>query len=440
MHLHLDAVGGMAGDMFVAALLDAFPDHEAGLLDSIGRVAGASVACRRIAHSDGVLQGSRFLVEEQGQDHPHHDHPHHDHAHHDRPHHDHRRDDPHHAHAHHHDHPHHHDAPRHPAHPHRHWAEIRAALGGAGLAPAVAGHALAIFGHLAEAEGRVHGIPVDEVAFHEVGSWDSIADIVGAAHLIAALSPARWSVGPLPLGSGRVMTAHGPLPVPAPATALLLQGFAVIDDGVPGERVTPTGAAILRHLCGGGNPAAGPRMMGRSGIGFGTRRLPGLSNCLRVLAFEEGPGPGAGRHRELGVIEFEVDDQSAEDLATGIERLRAHEAVHDVVQAPVFGKKGRMMTHIRVLARAEALDAVIEACFRETTTIGLRHHVVAGAALPRRSETVTLDGRPVRVKSVERPGGRTAKAEADDAAGDTHAARAAFRRAAERRALDGEPS
>ncbi|ACA18177.1 protein of unknown function DUF111 [Methylobacterium sp. 4-46] len=417
MHLHLDAVGGMAGDMFVAALLDAFPEHEAGLVDSIRRVAGASVSCRLVPHGDGVLQGRRFLVAPtRDHDHPHGGHPRHDHA----------------EGAH--------------AHAHRHWAEIRRALRGADLAPAVAEHALAIFGHLAEAEARVHGIPVEEVAFHEVGAWDSIADIVGAAHLIAALAPADWSVGPLPLGAGRVTTAHGALPVPAPATSLLLRGFAVIDDGVPGERVTPTGAAILRHL-GGRGRFDGPRVMGASGIGFGARTLPGLSNCLRVLAFEPLPGDpagpegaGAGLHRDLGVIEFEVDDQSAEDLAIGLDRLRAEPAVHDVVQAPVFGKKGRMMTHIRVLARAESLDAVIAACFRETTTIGLRHRIVAGVALPRRSETVTVEGREVRVKSVERPGGRTAKAEADDAAGEGHAARAALRRAAERRALGGDAS
>ena len=300
-------------------------------------------------------------------------------------------------------------------------------------------HALGIFGHLADAEARVHGIAVEAVAFHEVGAADSIADIVAAAHLIAALGTRSWSVSALPLGSGRVRTQHGPLPVPAPATTLLLAGFATLDDGIPGERVTPTGAAILRHLCGDDPGRGRPRgILGRTGIGFGTKVLPGLSNCLRALVLEENAAPGPGR-RDLAVIAFEVDDQSGEDLATGLDRLRAEPGIVDVVQMPVIGKKGRMMARIQVLVRPESLEAAIAACFRETTTIGLRYHPVEGAVLARAARTVEHDGLSVRVKIVARPGGRTAKAEADDARGRAgHAARAALRREAERRALEQE--
>ncbi|WP_449411500.1 LarC family nickel insertion protein [Methylobacterium komagatae] len=353
----------------------------------------------------------------------------HHHAHH---HHDHHHGDHHHPHDHSHD-------PAHHVHGHRHWAEIRDGLRRADLTPEVTHHALAIFGHLAEAEARVHGIPVDEVAFHEVGAWDSIADIVAAAHLVAAIAASAWTVSALPLGGGRVKTQHGPLPVPAPATTLLLDGFAMVDDGIDGERVTPTGAAILRHLCGGRTSrAAGTRVLARSGTGFGGRRLPGISNCLRVLAFEEDAASVPAGHREIGIVEFEVDDQSGEDLAQGLDRIRAQDGVLDAVQMPVFGKKGRMMSHVRVLARAEALDAVIGACFRETTTIGLRFRKEAGIALERESVSVEAEGHAVRVKLVERPGGRTAKAEADDAlAGEDHTARARLRRAAEAIALKG---
>ena len=310
-------------------------------------------------------------------------------------------------------------------------------LEAAPLDAAVRTGAIAIFGHLAHAEAHVHGIAPDDVTFHEVGAWDSIADIVAAAHLVAALAPARWTVGPLPQGRGRVSTAHGWLPVPAPATVVLLRGFDVLDDGVDGERVTPTGAAILRHLCpnGTGTPVRVPRRLGRMGIGFGTRILSGLSNCIRLMSYEDA-APAAGAHRSLGVIEFEVDDQSAEELAMGLDRLRAHPDIFDVVQMPVFGKKGRIMTHVRALVRADAMDGAVAACFRETTTIGLRHHRVSGAALPRRSDTVEVDGVAVRVKVVERPGGPTAKAEADDVlTTEGHAARAALRREAERVAL-----
>jgi uncharacterized protein (DUF111 family) len=231
------------------------------------------------------------------------------------------------------------------------------------------------------------------------------------------------------------------MPVPAPATALLLQGFLTLEDGIPGERVTPTGAAIVAHLCErSGRASQGPRTLVRSGIGFGSKALPGIANCLRVLVFDEAEAAGAAAHRELAVIEFEVDDQSAEDLATGLDRLRDHEAILDAVQMPVFGKKGRMMTHVRLLAVPHAIDAAIEACFRETTTIGLRYRIVSGAALPRRIEEVDLGGGQVlRVKTVERPGGRTAKAEADDAArASNQAERSRLRQAAERRALDKE--
>ncbi len=435
LQLQIDALGGMAGDMFTAAVLDAFPEHEASTLASVAAVTGSvPVRCQLLPHHDGVLQGCRFSVElpKSGDDGRHaqarHEHSHNEHGHHDHDHHEHTNHE--HSHA-----------------SHQTWAGIRALIEQAPLAPAVRDGALSIFEHLAHAEAQVHGIEVADVAFHEVGAWDSIADIVAAAHLAAVLSPAKWTVGPLPLGSGRVNTAHGWLPIPAPATALLLQGFATIDDGVGGERVTPTGAAILRHLCGDNPQSRDIRRLHRTGIGFGTRTLPGIPNCVRLLAFVQRPVdqtpliemPMTPGHRELGIIEFEVDDQSAEDLAMGLDRLRTHPDIFDVVQMPVFGKKGRMMTHVRALVRADALEAAIGACFRETTTIGLRHHRVAGAALARRSDTVEVGGRSVRVKSVDRPGGRTAKAESDDVlAQDGHFARAALRREAEQAVLAGD--
>ncbi len=397
MHIHLDAVGGMAGDMFAAALLDAFPHHEATTLAAVRAV--APVSCTLIAHNDGVLRGRRFDVTRNGNPETAHGHGHHG---------------------------------------HRHWSHIKDHIEAADLDAAVRDHAVAIFTHLAKAEAEVHGIAVADVAFHEVGAWDSIADIIAAAHLIVASGARSWSIGALPLGSGRIQTAHGLLPVPAPATAILLRGFETLDDGISGERVTPTGAAILRHLREHAAGATRRRTLGRTGIGFGTRTLPGLSNCLRVLAFDEiqADATPTGDHRELAVIEFEVDDQSPEDLAMGLDRLRDHPDIFDVVQMPVFGKKGRMMMAVRALARASATDAAIAACFRETTTIGLRHHIVAGAALPRDVREVEVDGTIVRVKTVDRPGGRTAKAEAEDArAHATHAKRMTLRRRAEHLAL-----
>lgn len=386
LHLHLDPVGGLAGDMFVASLLHAFPAHEGAVLDAIRQMVDAP--CRLLPAGDGVLTGARFEVDT----HDHHNHHHH--------------------------------------HDHASWSGIRRRIESAGLPAGVKHRAIDIFTHLAQAEARVHGIAPEEVTFHEVGAADSIADILAAAALIEAIAPASWSVSPLPLGAGLVRTQHGMLPVPAPATALLLEGFETVDDGIPGERVTPTGAAILRHLMPVPRKGLGGRLL-RSGHGFGTRTLPGMSNVLRVLAFETEAAAGE-THRALAVIGFEVDDQSAEDLAIGLDRLRDLPGVHDALQMPVFGKKGRMATHVQILTRPDAVDAVIEACFRETTTIGLRTHLVDSRTLPRAIETVSAFGAALRVKRVERPGGATGKAEAEDLrALPGRAARERHRRAAE---------
>ena len=386
-------MGGVAGDMFAASLLDLFPEHLDDTARASQRLAG--VRCRLVGHTDGALAGRRFIVEADDAGHHH----------------------------------------------HAHWRHIRDRIAASGLPEPVRRHAIGIFSRLAEAEARVHGVDPDEVAFHEVGAADSIADIVAAAWLIAAIGPATWSVASLPIGAGRIRTAHGPMPVPAPATALLLEGFATHDDAIAGERVTPTGAAILRHL----GASSGPRPSGilrGSGIGLGTRALPGISNCLRALLFDtettgettgEATGGSAG-HRELAVISFEVDDQSGEELAAGLDLLRAREDVHDVIQVAAFGKKGRLAAQVQVLARPEALEAVVAACFCETTTIGLRTHVVQARTLRRHFAEALVDGRPMQVKRVQRPDGPTGKIEADslrDVPG--HAARTRLRRAAEAR-------
>ena len=149
-------------------------------------------------------------------------------------------------------------------------------------------HALSLLALLADAEAQVHGIPVDEVHFHELADWDSLLDVVAAGCIAGWLAGARWTATSLPLGGGTVRTAHGVLPVPAPATSRLLTGYPWHDDGIAGERVTPTGAAILRHLVPAAACAA-RRDAGRllfAGCGAGTRTLPGVPNILRASVFE----------------------------------------------------------------------------------------------------------------------------------------------------------
>jgi len=305
------------------------------------------------------------------------------------------------------------------------------------LTEKVTARAVAIFTILAEAEAAVHGVSVDEVEFHEVGALDSIADIVGAAWIIEALAPASWSVGALPLGSGSVHSAHGALPVPAPAVVKLLQGFVFMDDGLPGERVTPTGAAILRHLGCASGMGHRPGRLTASGLGFGARKLPGRANVLRALAFDMSDAPAKD---EIALLVFEVDDQTAEDLAQGLDRLRACDGVLDVVQGPVFGKKGRMAAQVQVLAQPGQLTAVVAACFTETTTLGVRHQLVARSVLERKEITVAGAGAAVRVKLAQRPDGvPSAKAESDDlGTARGRGGRERLRRASEAAALEQE--
>ena len=442
LDIHLDPLGGLSGDMFVAALLDAFPEHWSHIQSTIASLnLGAEAECQLAPHHDHAFAGRRFLVaaedwsaieppagRQTGQS----------------------RGDPSHTHqgsA-------HKGGGRH-RHAHAHedrgglrtWAAIRAELTHSGLDADVKRHAVAIFELLAEAEAKVHGVEAESVAFHEVGAVDSIVDIVAAAQLISLIGADRWTSAPLPIGSGRIDTAHGVLPAPAPAAALLMQGLPVIDDGVPGERVTPTGAALARYLISAGGPLGGRICrLSRSGVGFGARTLPGVSNCLRVLAFDDATAEtsataaGPIGRRQLAVVAFEIDDQCAEDLAAGLDHIRALRGVFDVTQSPVVGKKGRMAAHVQVLVAPLELENVIVACFEETTTIGLRYHLTEGAVLRRRLETVEVEGEKLQVKIVDRPGGpRSGKAETADVASHRgHAARQRLRREAEALAL--EPS
>ncbi len=382
--IHLDAVGGVAGDMFVAAMLDAHPGETDGALAAV-RAAGLpqSVDLRVVPHQDDILTGTRFevvLPADNG------------------------------------------------AEEHMPFRTLRARLADAELTAGTLARTQDIFARLAAAEGAVHGVAAEEVTFHEVGAWDSIADIVAAAHLIEQSGAARWSVSSLPMGAGSVKTAHGDLPLPTPAVVELLKGFSLHDDGRKGERVTPTGAAILAHLNPDNSGLHPPERLAECGIGFGTKVFAGISNVLRVLEFES-TGGGIGED-QIAVLRFEIDDQSPEDLAVGLDKLRAHDGVLDVVQSPAFGKKGRITAQVQILTRMHAREAVIAACFSETTTLGLRWEISRRAILERRQ----ADG----VKLVRRPEGvTTAKAEMDQAAagGGGHAGRMARRRASEDAAL-----
>jgi uncharacterized protein (TIGR00299 family) protein len=367
MHIHLDVVGGISGDMFVGALLDCFPEFNERLHDQIVRAGFSdlvSLSCEPV--DDGVLTGTKFNV-----------------------------------------------APAEEAdgHGHRHFSEIKKIINNSEISSHTREVALGIFQLLAEAEASVHGKSVDDITFHEVGAWDSIADIVAAAYLISVLKVSSWSASALPLGRGRVKTAHGMLPVPAPATSLLLEGFEFFDDGIEGERITPTGAAILKYLA--PEPGVSGGRLIQSGYGFGTRRMEGTSNALRLLVFDTAE-PASWLSDQVLEVAFEVDDQTGEELADALDRIRQLDGVVDVLQTPAFGKKGRPVSAIRILGQPGIESDLVRLCFEETTTIGIRKRLVNRSILKREDIIVNDGDGSYRVKVVQRPTHASAKAEMDD--------------------------
>lgn len=296
------------------------------------------------------------------------------------------------------------------------YPEIAARLAASELDRTVEAEAQAILHRLAKAEAQVHGKEIDQVHFHELADWDSLADIVAAASFIVRSGVTIWTVDPLPLGGGMVQTQHGRITVPAPAVLALLKGFALHDDGIMGERVTPTGAAIVAHLA---QPSAQRLAMGRlggSGFGAGTKTFPGMANVVQLVAFSSA---GVQEIDYVAEMSFDIDDMTGEELGTACDRLRLLDGVLDVAMVPMLGKKGRPASMIRVLAKPEVTDPIMAQIFDQTTTLGIRSTVVQRAILPRTEQWHAS----YRVKLAERPSGTTAKTEADCLAGDTLSAR-----------------
>ncbi len=367
--IHLDAIGGAAGDMFVAAMLDAWPDLVEAVLADVRAVlpegAGRPVLA---AVRNGGLAGKGFRLDA----------------------------DPGRGRA---------------AADHHHgtgYTVLSGLLRDANLRADVGHEAQGILRLLAKAESRVHGVTIEDVHFHEIADWDSLMDVVAAGSIVARLRPAEWTVSDLPRGGGLIATQHGPLPAPAPATLALLDGFRWRDDGREGERVTPTGAAILRHVCGSHRRPSGPLgTLTASGTGAGTRTLAGMANVLRVSIYEADAEPSA---ETVDVLAFDIDDMTGEEIAVAADHLRRVAGVLDLVLLPGFGKKGRPVTRFELLAAQGSLDAIARACFLQTSTLGLRHRTENRRILSR--EEVMLDG--MEAKRATRPDGAvTTKIESD---------------------------
>jgi uncharacterized protein (TIGR00299 family) protein len=277
-------------------------------------------------------------------------------------------------------------------------SDIRKIVALAPIDSSIRDRALVIFRRLVEAEGEAHGVAAGKVHLHEAGAADAIADVVGACAALHALAPDRIVVSPLTTGSGTVACAHGLYPVPGPATSLLLRGAPLTGIEAMGERLTPTGAAILTSIA---NAYGGPPGMTltRVGHGAGAREYPERPNVVRALL---GQSPSAGRAvasqtAQVVVVEFTVDDATPQLLAYATGRLFAAGAL-DVHITPVQMKKGRAGHGVTVLARPEDQDAVTRAVLTETTTLGLRIRREERIELDRAIERIATPYGVIRVK------------------------------------------
>lgn len=282
---------------------------------------------------------------------------------------------------------------------HRHYADIEAIIGQSGLPEPVKQLSQRIFRCLAEAESKVHNMPLEQVHFHEVGGVDSIVDIVGTAIGIDHLGVERIVSSPLPYGSGWIETAHGRLPVPAPATAELMKGRAVTRDPIPGEWVTPTGAAIVAALA--SDDTAMPHMrISAIGYGAGTKEITARPNLLRAVI-----GEPLDTDRQIFVIETHLDDMNPELLGFLMERLFSEGAL-DAAFSPLQMKKNRPATKLTVITEKRALDPLCALILTESTAIGLRHYPVERVTLERSTELFSSSLGDVRIKRFRLPDGR----------------------------------
>ena len=287
-----------------------------------------------------------------------------------------------------------------PGQPSRAWRDIRASIAEAALAPRVKARALRVFGVLAEAEARVHGMAPDDVTFHEVGAVDSIVDIVGACVALECLGIDSLSVGPIPMGSGSVRTEHGLLPVPVPATVEVLRGFPVVASPFTGELVTPTGAAIVAGLA---TPSAFPSMR-IAGVGYGAgKRDPAThANVLRVILGESEQDSDT-TPTDVVELRANVDDLTGESVPGVIDALLAAGAL-DAWTTPIAMKKGRPGLQIAALAAPGDRERVGDALLRHAGTFGYRWNPAPREVCVRAWEHVTTPFGEVRVKIARREG------------------------------------
>jgi uncharacterized protein (TIGR00299 family) protein len=342
---YFDCFAGVAGDMFVASLLDAGADFD-HLQSSLARLDLPKTGVRWEKVHKSHIVGTRFIVE-----------------------------------------------PPEGEQPHRHLHHLLELIDAANLTPHATKMAHAVFHRLGEAEARVHGMPIEKVHFHEVGAIDSIIDIVGACIALDQMGVTRIVSSAMPLGSGTVQCDHGTLPVPAPATVQLMQNFPVTPGLAPGELTTPTGAALLTALA--ETFGAIPEMrINAVGYGAGTRELDGVPNLLRVFIGKEHSDSDADTVVEL---QANVDDSTGELLGATVEAL-LHAGALDAWLSPIIMKHGRPAWTLHALCGLDDVTDIERVFFAETTTFGVRQQTLSRTRLRRSHEQVVTPFGPVRIK------------------------------------------
>jgi uncharacterized protein (TIGR00299 family) protein len=288
-------------------------------------------------------------------------------------------------------------------------ADVESVLAGASLSPESREKCRRVFGRLAAAEARAHGTTSDDIHFHELGSADTVVDVVATAVGLESLGVERVLVSPVNVGAGTVRTDHGVFPVPAPATAVLLEGFRIFSDGEEGEKTTPTGAALVTTL---GTPVDGvpPMTVARTGYGAGTADFRRTVNVLQALIGEE-IGEGGGDRSVI--LECTIDDMNPQVYPWLIGRLLG-EGAQDAYLTPVVMKKGRPGHQITVIAPPPLAERLAGVLLAESTTIGLRRHQVERVCSPRRLETMDSPWGPVAVKVITVGGRARAVPEYED--------------------------
>lgn len=422
--LYLECNMGAAGDMLTAALLELHPDPQ-GFVERMNRLGLPGVVFAAQPAVKCGITGTQVSVTVGGEEEESHDVPLHTHGHshvhetaqdeahpghvHDHVHaHDHEHT---HAHEHTHEHEHSHEHTHEHGHGHHHHAgmgDIRHILSHLDIPQPVRQDAEAVYQLIAQAESHAHGRPVEEIHFHEVGTLDAVTDVVAVCWLLHDLAPEQIVASPVHVGCGQVRCAHGILPVPAPATAYILQGVPTYGGSVQGELCTPTGAALLKHFVQRFGPSPVMRVE-KTGYGMGKKDFE-AANCVRAML-----GQTQEESAAIAQLACNLDDMTPEALGFAQERLWEAGAL-DVTTAPIGMKKNRPGVQLTCLCRLEDREKLVSVLFAHTTTLGVRESLCTRYTLARSQRTVETEHGPVRVKEARGWGVTREKPEYEDVA------------------------